>query len=42
MEVGADLVVMGAFGRSRLQQFVFGGTTRSMMEQTAVKVLMAH
>lgn len=41
-EVGADLVVMGAFGRSRLQQFVFGGTTRSMTEQTAVKVLMAH
>ncbi len=41
-EVGADLVVMGAFGRSRLQQFVFGGTTRSMTEQTTVKVLMAH
>ncbi len=41
-EVGADLVVMGAYGKSRLRELVFGGSTRSMIEQTKVPVLMAH
>lgn len=41
-EIGADLVVMGAFGRSRLQEFVFGSTTRVMLDQTTTPVLMAH
>jgi nucleotide-binding universal stress UspA family protein len=41
-EVGADLVVMGAYGHSRLLQAVFGGTTRSMLEQKELPVLMAH
>lgn len=41
-EVGADLIVMGAFGRSRLREVVFGGTTRTMIEQTAMPVFMAH
>ncbi len=41
-ELGADLVVMGAYGHSRLLQAVFGGTTRSILEQTEIPVLMAH
>ena len=41
-ETGADMVVMGAFGHSRLQQSVFGGTTRVMLDQTKIPVLMAH
>ncbi|PUB15609.1 universal stress protein [Yoonia sediminilitoris] len=41
-ETGADLVVMGAYGRSRLNERIFGGTTRSMMEQEKMPVLMAH
>lgn len=41
-EVGADLVVMGAYGKSRLRELVFGGSTRSMIEQTGVPVFMAH
>ncbi|MFY0312802.1 universal stress protein, partial [Leisingera sp. D0M16] len=41
-EAGADLVVMGAYGHSRLREAVFGGTTRSMLEQTALPVLFAH
>jgi nucleotide-binding universal stress UspA family protein len=41
-ETGADLVVMGAYGHSRMQQRVFGGTTRSMIEQTGQAVLLAH
>lgn len=41
-EIGADIVVMGAFGRSRLRELVLGGTTRSMLHQTDTPVLMAH
>ncbi len=41
-EFGADLVVMGAYGHSRMVQTVLGGTTRSMVEQTALPVLLSH
>lgn len=41
-ELGADLVVMGAYGHARLIQTVFGGTTQSMLEQTELPVLFAH
>lgn len=42
VEAGADLVVMGAYGHARMIQAVFGGTTRTMMAQTRLPVLMAH
>lgn len=41
-ESGADLVVMGAYGHARMVEAVFGGTTRSMIKQTDLPVLMAH
>lgn len=41
-DLGADLIVMGGFGHSRLRQRIFGGTTTSMMKETEVAVLMAH
>ncbi|PRY80559.1 nucleotide-binding universal stress UspA family protein [Yoonia maritima] len=41
-EQGADLVVMGAYGHARMMQAVFGGTTRSMLDQTDQPVLLAH
>jgi nucleotide-binding universal stress UspA family protein len=41
-DLGADLIVMGGFGHSRLRQRIFGGTTTSMMKETPVPVLMAH
>jgi nucleotide-binding universal stress UspA family protein len=39
---GADLVVMGAYGHSRLREFVLGGATRGMLEAMTVPVLMSH
>lgn len=39
---GADLIVMGAYGHSRLQELVLGGVTRSMLSSMTVPVLMAH
>lgn len=39
---GADLLVMGAYGRSRMSEFVFGGVTRSTLQTTTVPTLMAR
>lgn len=41
-EMGADLVVMGAYGRSQLIETVFGGTTHSMLKQRQMPVLLGH
>jgi nucleotide-binding universal stress UspA family protein len=41
-EVGADLLVMGAFGHSRLKEFLFGGVTYDLLQKLPVPVLMSH
>lgn len=41
-DTGADMVVMGAYGHSRFREAILGGTTRNMLEQARVPVLMAH
>ncbi|MCY1487869.1 Universal stress protein family protein [compost metagenome] len=41
-DFAADLIVMGAYGHSRMRERVFGGVTRSMLENAVVPVLMAH
>ncbi|NKB58486.1 MAG: universal stress protein [Alphaproteobacteria bacterium] len=38
----ADLLVMGAYGHSRLREFVFGGTTRHVLRTMTIPVLMSH
>ena len=40
--VEADLLVMGAYGRSRWTERVFGGTTRRVLEAAALPVLVSH
>ncbi len=37
-----DLLVMGAYGHSRLREIVLGGVTRQLLEQMTVPVLMSH
>ncbi len=37
-----DLLVMGGYGHSRLQETVFGGVTREMFRTMTVPVLMSH
>ncbi len=39
---GADMLVMGAYTRSRLRRLVFGGVTRDVLTRSGVPVLMAH
>jgi nucleotide-binding universal stress UspA family protein len=41
-DAGADLIVMGAWGRSRLSELVLGGTTRYLFMQSDVPMLVAH
>lgn len=36
----ADLLVMGAYGHSRLRQFVFGGVTRDILADCSLPVLL--
>lgn len=38
----ADMVVMGAYGHSRLRESILGGATRGMLEQAEMPVFMAH
>lgn len=42
MEVGADLIVTGSYGRSRLRERIFGGTTKELLNDCPVPLLMAH
>ena len=41
-EAGADLLVMGAFGHSRLREFVLGGATAHVLNMPSVAVVLAH
>ncbi len=38
----ADLLVMGCYGRSRLQEVVFGGVTKEIFQSMPLPVLMSH
>ena len=42
IEIGADLIVMGAYGHSRFREAILGGTTRSMLGKTGLPILMAR
>lgn len=42
IDVSADLLVMGAYGHSRLRQRIFGGVTRSIVDEPPLAVLMAR
>ncbi|WP_312015502.1 universal stress protein [Bradyrhizobium manausense] len=41
-DVGADLIVTGGYGYSRLGEWIFGGMTNSLLQQARVCLLMAH
>jgi len=41
-DMGADLIVMGGYGHSRLRELILGGVTRQVLASMTVPVLMAH
>ncbi len=41
-DTGADFMVMGGYGHSRLREFVLGGTTRTILNAMTIPVFMSH
>ncbi|ACL60955.1 universal stress protein [Methylobacterium nodulans] len=41
-ELGADLIVTGAYGHGRLSEWIFGGVTRDLLAASPVCCLMSH
>jgi nucleotide-binding universal stress UspA family protein len=41
-ETGADFMVMGGYGHSRLREFILGGVTRTVLTSSTIPVLMSH
>lgn len=41
-DMDADLIVMGAYGRTRWRELVLGGVTRHMLSHMTIPVLMSH
>ena len=41
-DTSADLIVMGAYGHSRLREFILGGATQGMLAAMTAPVLMSH
>ena len=42
LEIGADLMVMGAFGHTRLRDFVLGGVTNGILRDVRLPILLSH
>jgi nucleotide-binding universal stress UspA family protein len=41
-KIGADFMVMGGYGHSRLREFILGGVTRTILTSSTIPVLMSH
>ncbi len=41
-EAGAGVLVAGAFGHPRLQEFIFGGTTRTLLNADSPSLFLSH
>jgi nucleotide-binding universal stress UspA family protein len=41
-EDGADLIVAGAYGHSRLGEWIFGGMTRGLLDEAPFCLMMSH
>jgi nucleotide-binding universal stress UspA family protein len=41
-DIGADLLVCGMYGHSRLHELAFGGVTRSLLAEMTLPVFMVH
>jgi nucleotide-binding universal stress UspA family protein len=42
VDINAGLIVMGAYGHSRLRERIFGGVTNSMIENPGIPLMLAH
>lgn len=42
LDINADLIVMGAYGHSKLLELILGGVTKSMLKDAKLPILMSH
>ena len=42
LAAGADILVAGAFGHPRLQEFIFGGSTRTFLQAQGPSLFLSH
>ncbi|WEX90481.1 universal stress protein [Sinorhizobium garamanticum] len=42
VDISADMIVMGAYGHSRVRELIFGGVTKTMLDDAAIPILMAR
>jgi nucleotide-binding universal stress UspA family protein len=42
LDLGGDLLVMGACGHARISESVFGGATDFMLKNMPMPILMSH
>lgn len=42
LDHGAGMLVMGAFGHSRIREFVLGGATRSVLDHPMLPIFLSH
>jgi nucleotide-binding universal stress UspA family protein len=42
VDLNADMIVMGAYGHSRIREMILGGVTQEILEQMTAPVLFAH
>lgn len=41
-EIGANMIVMGAYGQSRITEFVFGSATRTLFARASIPILLSR
>jgi nucleotide-binding universal stress UspA family protein len=41
-DLGADLIVTGAYGHARFREVILGGVTRTLLKHMTVPVFMSH
>jgi nucleotide-binding universal stress UspA family protein len=41
-DLGADLIIAGGYGHSRAREMVFGGVTRTLLQEMTVPMLLSH
>ncbi|HUG58964.1 MAG TPA: universal stress protein [Candidimonas sp.] len=41
-DYGSDLIIMGAYGHSRMRQWIMGGASRTMFSSMTVPILLSH
>ncbi|MBU0835206.1 MAG: universal stress protein [Alphaproteobacteria bacterium] len=42
LRAGANMLVMGAFGHSRIRDFILGGATKGVLADLRMPVLLSH